>query len=155
MIPRRILLSFVRNVAVALLMAAPPMTLWAQSSAYVSTYAELSAAVANASVNNIVVTANIDVPCETSGNAGDNDLTGVSTAQLIINRSLTLQSQAGSKFIVKRVSANDANASVLKSMIAIRGNGHGNSGTDNLAETLSFRYLAVLAILHPTQGLKN
>ena len=110
------------------------LTSWAQSSAYVSTYAELSAAVANASVNNIVVTANIDVPCETSGNAGDNDLTGVSTAQLIINRSLTLQSQAGSKYIVKRVAANDANASVLKSMIAIRGNGHGNSGTDNLAE---------------------
>ena len=106
----------------------------AQSTAYVSTYVELSDAIANASVNNIIVTANIDVPCETSGNAGNTDLTGASTAQLIINRSLTLQSQAGSKYIIKRVAANGATSSALKSMIAIRGNGHGNSGTDNLSE---------------------
>lgn len=106
---------------------------WA-TTANVSTYAELCAAIADASVDNIVVTANIDVPCETSGNAGNTDLTGASTAQLIINRSLTLQSQAGSKYIIKRVAANGATSSALKSMIAIRGNGHGNSGTDNLSE---------------------
>ena len=107
---------------------------WAQSTASVTTYDELRTAINNGSVNNIVVTANIDVPCETSGNTGANDLTGVSTAQLIINRSLTIQSQAGSKFIIKRIAANGANASTLKSMIAIRGNGHGNNGNDNLTE---------------------
>lgn len=107
---------------------------WAQGTAYVSTYAELSAAVSNASVNNIIVTANIDVPCETSGNTGANDLTGLSTAQVIINRSLTLQSQAGSKFIIKRVIASGATYNALKSLIAIRGNGNGSSGTANLTE---------------------
>ena len=101
---------------------------------YVSTYEELKDAIENVSVDNIIVTANIDVPCETSGNAGNTDLTGASTAQLIINRSLTLQSQAGSKYIIKRVAANGATSSALKSMIAIRGNGQGNSGTDNLSE---------------------
>ena len=107
---------------------------WAQSTAYVSTYDELSAAVSNASVINIIVTANIDVPCGTSGNAGNTDMTGASTAQLVINRSLTLQSQAGSTFVIKRVAANGANSSALKSLIAIRGNGNGTSGTDNLTE---------------------
>ena len=107
---------------------------WAQSTAYVSTYAELSAAIANASVDNIVVTADINVPCETSGNAGSTDMTGASTAQLVITRSLTLQSQAGSTFVIKRVAANGANSSALKSLIAIRGNGNGTSGTANLTE---------------------
>ena len=127
-------LSYIRLSALVLLLTFVTMTTWAQSTAYVSTYDELSAAVSNASVNNIVVTANIDVPCGTSGNAGNADLTGASTAQLIINRTLTLQSQAGSKFIIKRIAANGANASTLKSMIAIRGNGHGNNGNDNLTE---------------------
>ncbi len=104
------------------------------TTAYVSTYAELSAAISNASVDVIIVTANIDVPCGTSGDAGHTDLTGASTAQLIINRSLTLQSQAGSKYIIKRVAANGANSTALKSMIAIRGNGQGTSGTANLTE---------------------
>jgi uncharacterized repeat protein (TIGR02543 family) len=101
---------------------------------YVSTYAELSEAISNASVDNIIVTADIDVPCGTSGNAGSTDMSGASTAQLIINRSLTLQSQAGSKYIIKRVAANGANSTALKSMIAIRGNGQGTSGTANLTE---------------------
>ena len=118
----------------SLLLAVTAMTTWAQSTAYVSTYEELSAAVSNGSVNNIVVTANIDVPCETSGNTGANDLKGKSTAQLIIDRSLTLQSQAGSKHIIKRVAADGATSSALKSLIAIRGNGNGTSGTDNLTE---------------------
>lgn len=104
------------------------------TTAYVSTYAELSAAISNASVDVIIVTANIDVPCGTSGDAGHTDLTGASTAQLIINRSLTLQSQAGSKYVIKRVAANGANSTALKSMIAIRGNGQGTSGTANLTE---------------------
>ena len=103
---------------------------------YVSTYEELKAAIENVSVDSIIVTANIDVPCGTSGNAGSGstDMTGASTAQLIINRSLTLQSQAGSKYIIKRVAANGATSSALKSMIAIRGNGKGTSGTNNLTE---------------------
>ena len=121
---------------VAMLMMLLPISLFSQGTAYVSTYAELSAAIANASVNNIVVTANIDVPCGTSGNAGQNstDPSGTSTAQLIINRSLTLQSQAGNKYMLKRVPASGANSSYLKSMIAIRGNGHENNGTDNNTE---------------------
>ena len=103
--------------------------------AYVGTYEDLQAAIANASVDNIVVTANIEVPCETSKSISDGvDETGVSTAQLIINRSLTLQSQPGSKYVIKRVAADGANASALKSLIAIRGNGQGNSGTDNLTQ---------------------
>lgn len=103
--------------------------------AYVGNYTALQAAIGNASVDNIVVTANIDVPCETSKSLSDGyDETGVSTAQLIINRSLTLQSQPGSKYVIKRVAADGANASALKSLIAIRGNGQGNSGTDNLTE---------------------
>lgn len=108
---------------------------WAQSTAYVSTYAELSAAVENASVDNIIVTANIDVPCETSKSISDGvDVTGVSTAQLIINRSLTLQSQPGSKYIIKRTSASGIASSALKSIFAIRGNGQGTSDTANLTE---------------------
>ena len=107
---------------------------WA-TTAYVSTYAELSAAISNASVDVIIVTANIDVPCETSKSISDGvDETGASTAQLIINRSLTLQSQAGSKYIIKRVAANGADATKLKSLIAIRGTGQGNSGTANLTQ---------------------
>ena len=106
---------------------------WAQSTAYVSTYAELSAAVENASVDNIIVTANIDVPCETSvTNTSNPDLTGASTAQLVIKRSLTLQSQAGYKFTIKRIAANEATTDHLKSLISIRGNGNGTSGTANL-----------------------
>ena len=106
--------------------------LWA-TTAYVSTYAELSSAISDAAVENIIVTANIDVPCDTSKNAGNTDLTGASTAQLIINRSLTLQSQAGSKYIIKRVAAG-ATSNRLKSLIAIRGNGNGTGGTANLAQ---------------------
>ena len=109
-------------------------TAWG-TTAYVSNYTELSAAISNASVDVIIVTANIDVPCETSKSISDGaDETGVSTAQLIINRSLTLQSQAGSKYIIKRVAANGADATKLKSLIAIRGNGKGNSGTTNLTQ---------------------
>ena len=104
------------------------------TTAYVSTYAELKAAIENASVDNIIVTANIDVPCGTTGNAGSTDMTGASTAQLIINRSLTLQSQPGSTFVIKRVAANGANASALKSLISIKGDGKGTSGTANLTE---------------------
>ena len=106
---------------------------WA-TTAYVSTYAELSAAISNASVDVIIVTANIDVPCGNSGNAGANDLTGASTAQLIINRSLTLQSQAGSKYVIRRTSASGSTSTTLKSIFAIRGNGQGTSGTANLTE---------------------
>ena len=128
-------LGFFRNAALTLLLACVTMTTWAQGTAYVSTYAEFSAAVANASVSNIVVTANIDVPCEISNSIGDGvDLTGVSTAQLIINRSLTLQSQAGSKYIIKRTSASGSASSTLKSIFAIRGNGQGKSGTANLTQ---------------------
>ena len=126
-------INFVR-LTITLLFMLMATTAWAQSTASVSTYAELSAAISNASVNNIIVTANIDVPCGTSGNAGNTDMTGVSTAQLIINRSLTLQSQPGSKYFIKRVAANGANSSALKSLIAIRGNGNGTSGTANLTE---------------------
>ncbi len=122
------------RLAITLLFLVMPQTSWAQSTVYVSTYNQLSAAISNASVNNIVVTADIDVPCENSGNAGANDLTGASTAQLIINRSLTLQSQAGSKYFIKRTSASGSASSTLKSLIAIRGNGQGNSGTANLAQ---------------------
>ena len=104
------------------------------TTAYVSNYTELSAAVSNTSVDNIVVIANIDVPCENSGNAGSTDLTGTSTAQLIIKHSLTLQSQVGSKYCVRRVAASGATNGSLKSMIAIRGNGNGDSGTLNLTE---------------------
>lgn len=103
----------------AMLMLFLPVSLLSQSTAYVSTYDKLRTAIGNVSVNNIVLTANIDVPCETSGNAGNTDLTGGSTAQLIINRSLTLQSQAGSKYIIKRVAANGADATKLKSLIAV------------------------------------
>ena len=105
------------------------------TTAYVSTYAELCAAIASASVDNIVVTANIDVPCETSVTSTSNpDLTGCSTAQLVINRSLTLQSQAGYQYTIKRIAANGATTDHLKSLIAIRGNGNGTSGTANLTE---------------------
>ena len=116
------------------------------TTAYVSTYEELSAAIENASVDNIIVTASIDVPCETSGNAGSTDVTGASTAQLIIKRSLTLQSQAGSKYIIKRVVASGATSSALKSLIAIRGNGKGDSGTANLTENtvkVSFKNIII------------
>ena len=104
------------------------------TTAYVSTCEELLAAIGNVSVDNIIVTANVDVPCETSGNAGSTDMTGAATAQLIINRSLTLQSQAGSKYIIKRVAASGATSYALKSLIAVRGNGKGESGTANLTE---------------------
>jgi hypothetical protein len=103
--------------------------------ANVSTYTELQAAIADASVNVIVVTANIDVPCETSVTSTSNpDYTGASTAQLVINRSLTLQSQAGNKYTIKRIAANEATTDHLKSLISIRGNGNGTSGTANLTE---------------------
>ena len=118
-----------------MLMMLLPVSVSAQTTAYVSTYAELSAAISNASVTNIVVTANIDVPCETSKSNGDGvDYTGASTAQLVINRSLTLQSQAGSKYIIKRVVASGATYNALKSLIAIHGNGNRTSGTANLTE---------------------
>ena len=128
---RRLHKIYLALVTLVLLMM--PQGAWA-TTAYVSTYAELSAAISNASVDVIIVTANIDVPCENSGNAGNTDLTGASTAQLIIRRSLTLQSQAGSKYIIKRVAANGADATKLKSLIAIRGDGQGNSGTANLTQ---------------------
>lgn len=103
--------------------------------ANVSTYTELQAAIADASVNVIVVTANIDVPCETSVTSTSNpDYTGASTAQLVINRSLTLQSQAGNKYTIKRIAANEATTDHLKSLISIRGNGNGTSSTANLRE---------------------
>lgn len=107
-------------------------TAWG-TTANVSTYDELKAAIENEEVDNIIVTANIDVPCENSGSQGSGaDLTGASTAQLVISRSLTLQSQAGSKFIIKRVVASGATFNALKSLIAIHGNGSGASGTNNL-----------------------
>ena len=108
-------------------------TMWA-TTAYVSNYSQLSSAISDASVDNIIVTANIDVPCANSGNAGANDLTGASTAQFVISRSLTLQSQAGFKYIIKRTSASGSTSTTLKSLFAIRGNGNGTSGTDNLTQ---------------------
>lgn len=117
--------------AIAALISLPSFA----ETAYVGSYEDLKAAIANASVDVIIVTANINVPCETSKSLSDGaDETGVSTAQLIINRSLTLQSQPGSKYVIKRVAADGANASALKSLIAIRGNGPGNNGTDNLTQ---------------------
>ena len=110
-----------------------PQSAWA-TTAYVSTYAELRDAISDASIDVIIVTANIDVPCGNSGNAGNTDLTGASTAQLIINRSLTLQSQAGSKYVIRRTSASGSTSTTLKSIFAIRGNGQGTSGTANLTE---------------------
>ncbi len=79
-------------VLTAIMLLMMPQGAWA-TTAYVSTYAELRDAISDASIDVIIVTANIDVPCGNSGNAGNTDLTGASTAQLIINRSLTLQSQ--------------------------------------------------------------
>ena len=123
------------TLLVAMLMILLPVPLFSQSTAYVSTYGELSTAIANASVNNIVVTANIDVPCETSVTSTSNpNYTGSATAQLVIGRSLTLQSQAGSKYTIKRIAANGATTDRLKSLISIRGDGNGTSGTANLTE---------------------
>ena len=103
--------------------------------AYVSTYEELKTAIGNTLVDNIVVTANINVPCSTSVTSTSNqDLTGASTAQLVISRSLTLQSQAGYKYTIKRIAANGATTDRLKSLISIRGNGKGTTGTANLTE---------------------
>ena len=100
----------------------------------VSTYAELRAAIDDPSVNIIIVTADIDVPCETSvTNKSNPDYTGASTAQLVIGRSLTLQSQAGSRYTIKRVAADGATNGQLKSLFSIRGDGSGTSGTANLS----------------------
>ena len=124
-----------RIVVLFLLFLTVTHSAWAQSTAYVSTYSELSSAIENESVNNIIVTANIDVPCETSETSTSNqDLTGASTAQLVIKRSLTLQSQAGSKYMIKRVAANEATTDRLKSLFSILGNGKGTSGNANLTE---------------------
>ena len=120
----------------SLLLAVTAMTTWAQSTAYVSSYAELSAAISNASVNNIVVTANIDVPCGTSvtSTSNPND-SGSATAQLVIGRSLTLQSQAGSRYMIKRISASGQTSNILKSIFSIRGSGKYETGGEaNLTE---------------------
>ena len=107
---------------------------WAVTS-YVSTYTELSAAISNASVDVIIVTANIDVPCENSVTSTSNPIyTGSATAQLVIGRSLTLQSQAGSRYMIKRVSASGQTSNILKSIISIKGSGNGDSGEANLTE---------------------
>ena len=119
---------------------------WA-TTAYVSTYAELSAAMSNASVDVIIVTANIDVPCENSVTSTANpDYSGASTAQLVIGHSLTLQSQAGSKYMIKRVSASGETSNILKSIFSIKGDGNGNSGTENLTEnhvTVNFKNIVI------------
>ena len=109
-------------------------SMWA-TTAYVSTYSELSAAVSNTSVDHIVVTANIDVPCETSVTSTSvEDLSGASTAQLVIGHSLTLQSQAGSRYIIKRTIKSGETNGYLKSLFSIRGDGPGNGGANNLAQ---------------------
>ena len=109
-------------------------SMWA-TTAYVSTYSELSAAVSNTSVDNIVVTANIDVPCETSVTSTSvEDVSGASTAQLVIGHSLTLQSQAGSRYIIKRTIKSGETNGYLKSLFSIRGDGPGNGGENNLAQ---------------------
>lgn len=121
-------------VLTAIMLLMMPQGAWA-TTAYVSTYAELSAAISNASVDVIIVTANIDVPCETSVTSTSTpNYTGSATAQLVIGRSLTLQSQAGNKYTIKRISASGQTSNILKSIFSIKGDGNGNSGTENLTE---------------------
>ncbi len=54
---------YLSRLAMTLLLIMMTFAAWAQSTAYVSTYGELKTAIENVSVNNIIVTANINVPC--------------------------------------------------------------------------------------------
>ena len=126
------IICFVLTVIMLLMM---PQGAWA-TTAYVSTYAELRDAISDASVDVIIVTANIDVPCENSVTSTSTpNYTGSATAQLVIGRSLTLQSQAGSRYMIKRVSASGQTSNILKSIFSIRGSGNNKTGgAANLTE---------------------
>lgn len=112
-------------------------TAWA-TTAYVGTYDELSAAISDASVDVIYVTADIDVPCGTSRNHKETqDLTGAATSQLTINRSLSIQSQLGATYTIRRTAADGATTSNLKSMFGIRGNGTGGGYSNVSSNTIA------------------
>ena len=90
------------------------------SAAKVSTYEELKNAIENEDISRIVVTADIDVPC---GKVSRGD---VKTLQLIIDRTLTIESAEGKKFVIRRTSDDGKdNANYRVSLFGIQGNGTG------------------------------
>lgn len=96
------------------------------NTAKVSNYDELKAAIANEDISTIVVTADIDVPCDTVTRST------VTTLQLIIDRSLTIESAEGKKYTIKRTAAEGANRNNLTSVFGIKGNGTGD-GYNNVS----------------------
>lgn len=103
----------------------------------VSTYEQLKAAIENTSVTDIIVKADIDVPCvQLPDKTNNTDLTGASTAQLVINRTLIIQCEKGSKYVIKRTAASEANSSNLKSLLSVRGNGSGGGEANVTSNTV-------------------
>ena len=96
------------------------------NTAKVSNYDELKAAIENEDISTIIVTADINVPCETVKRST------VTTLQLIIDRSLTIESAEGKKFTIKRTAAEGANSGSLTSVFGIKGNGK-DDGYNNVA----------------------
>ncbi|WP_295153427.1 dockerin type I domain-containing protein [uncultured Ruminococcus sp.] len=92
--------------------------------AKVSNYEQLRAAVEDPDISVIVVTSDINVPCETAKRATK------TTLQLIIDRSLTIESAEGKKYMIRRIAASGSDRSCLTSMFGIKGNGKGG-GYDN------------------------
>ena len=79
-----------------------------EASVKVSNYEELKTAIEGSDITSIIITSDIDVPCETVNR------TTKTTVQININRSLTIESEAGSKYIPESVKLskpqNDAQA---------------------------------------------
>ncbi|SFC42936.1 dockerin type I domain-containing protein [Ruminococcus albus] len=96
------------------------------NTAKVSNYDELKAAIENENISTIIITADIDVPCETIKRST------VTTLQLVIDRSLTIESAEGKKFTIKRTAAEGANSGSLTSVFGIKGNGK-DDGYNNVA----------------------
>jgi uncharacterized repeat protein (TIGR02543 family) len=96
------------------------------NTAKVSNYNELKAAIENEDISIIVVTDNIDVPCD------EVNRSTVTTLQLIIDRSLTIESAEGQKFTIRRTAAEGVRSNSLTSIFGIKGNGTGD-GYNNVA----------------------
>ena len=106
--------------------------------AKVSNYEQLRAAVEDPDISVIVVTADINVPCETSTRLSH------TTAQLIIDRSLTIESAEGKKFIIRRTAAEHASKSNLNSLFAVKGNGEGDGYKNVKTNTVEVEFRNII-----------
>lgn len=95
------------------------------SSVNVSNYKQLKAAVENKNVDTIIITKDIDVPCESVSRSKD------LTVMLNIDRSLSIESPAGEKYTIRRIAASKASGDALTSLFGIEGSGYGG-GYENV-----------------------